>query len=325
MLIRTFHKPSRIKQSIGIGILGIVALFLLWKGGIFVYTKFTTSTVDTGGIVIWETVSLEGNIYGENGFPVYTHVLKDTKGNNYFLKGYTINLNKYTGTIGIGGTVKEIYKETPVIEVNAVKIPDQSLIIKGNSYFLVKDLLMLDFSNQPQLSVKRNNTEIQVFFNDKPLFTIEHFLCSKVLKDKWCNYLIQDYDKNQKENFDSYRGYTFYRQSPEIRTTFDNNTFGYIFKNVDDAILLNISSMIRIVNKNFILSNKEKIIEQTCAKTDGTTLQDIISSTIEYENDPNHISLVVSGPTNKKHDMDCRVTFDMWNDRSMISVKATLK
>ncbi|MEI6774167.1 MAG: hypothetical protein WCL18_05205 [bacterium] len=48
-------------------------------------------------------------------------------------------------------------------------------------------------------------------FNDKPVVSIERFVCSKILKSRDCTYLITDYIQNNKDNFESYRSYTFYK------------------------------------------------------------------------------------------------------------------
>lgn len=48
-------------------------------------------------------------------------------------------------------------------------------------------------------------------FNENPVVNIERFVCSKILKSRDCTYLITDYIKNNKDTFESYRGYTFYK------------------------------------------------------------------------------------------------------------------
>jgi hypothetical protein len=71
--------------------------------------------------------------------------------------------------------------------------------------------MYLDFSSQPQLSASKSGNNIQVWFNKDLVVNIERFVCSKILKSHDCTYLITDYIKNNKDNFDSYRTYTFYK------------------------------------------------------------------------------------------------------------------
>jgi hypothetical protein len=55
------------------------------------------------------------------------------------------------------------------------------------------------------LSAKKEKKEIQIFYEKQKVSSIERFLCSRVLRQRDCTYLIEDYSNNQKENFDSYR------------------------------------------------------------------------------------------------------------------------
>jgi hypothetical protein len=48
---------------------------------------------------------------------------------------------------------------------------------------------------------------------------------------------------------------------------FDGNQFGYIFKNVEDSILLDISSNIKIVDPEIIISAESKQIMDACKFT----------------------------------------------------------
>jgi len=54
-------------------------------------------------------------------------------------------------------------------------------------------MLYLDFKNQPNLSAKKNDKEIQIFYKDEKISNIERFLCNRVLRQRDCNYLIEDY------------------------------------------------------------------------------------------------------------------------------------
>ncbi len=143
-----------------------------------------------------------------------------------------------------------------------------------NRYFFVNDLVYLDFSTQPQLSAMKSGSDIQVFFNNEPIVHIERFVCSKILKMRDCTYLITNYIQTNKDNFESYRSYTFYKHSTGFWTTFDDHEYGFIFKDISDDMILDISNMFRIVNQQFVLDNKMNLIQFNC-KNDFTELRTI--------------------------------------------------
>jgi len=120
--------------------------------------------------------------------------------------------------------------------------------------------------------------------------SIERFICSKILKSRDCSYLIADYIQNKKDDFTSYRSYTFYKHGTGFWTTFDDNLFGFLFKDISDDTILDISTMFRIVNIDFVLENKLDLIKSTC-QNDFVQFSSIDSEgTINY-NDPYTITL----------------------------------
>jgi len=88
------------------------------------------------------------------------------------------------------GEIVEIYKGMPIVDVAVMKLATAGLIIKGNSYLFIKDLIFLDFAEQQQLSANKSGKNITIYFNKEPVFDIERFLCSKILQDKDCNSII---------------------------------------------------------------------------------------------------------------------------------------
>lgn len=319
MLIRTFHKQKNIKKIIFIMIWIIAWIFLIFKLANIIYTKYTNQSISTENWSIWEKIKILWSIETENKFPLYTHKIWDTKWKSIFLKSNTINLNKFDWEKEILWLVLEFYKWSPIVQVDTIKIPDQNLIIKNNTYFFVNDLFYLDFSNQNQLSAQKTK-DIEILLDWEKIFSVERFLCSKVLKNKNCNYLIDDYDQTQKENFDSLRWYTFYKHGTWLRTIFDWDMFGYIFKNVEESVILDISSMIRIVDKNFISTNKSEQIKEVC-KTEEKQLKQIIFSKIDYENNKNLITLIIDWSAENKKSISCEITFDMRNERKITETK----
>lgn len=293
----------------------IVWIIVVAKISNSIYTKITEPN-QSQGFVIGETINFDGEITAENNFPLYTHKITNKKWDSVFLKSSTINLNKHIWKLEINWKIKDIKKWTPIIDVIAIKFPEQWLIIKNNIYFFVKDMLYIDFSNQSQLSARKEKKEIQIFYEKQKLSSIERFLCSRVLRQRDCTYLIEDYGKSQKENFDSYRWYTYYKHWSGLRTVFDGNMFWYIFKDIEEETMLSLSNIIRIVDKNFIISNKKEEIKKACSEK-WENIDQIGTSSIQYEDD-NEVIVTVEW---SKNDNKCKVTFDMRNERKVIKVQ----
>jgi hypothetical protein len=135
--------------------------------------------------------------------------------------------------------------------------------------------------------------------------------------------LIADYNDKKKDNFDSIRWYTYYKHGSDIWITFDDEHFGYVFKNIDDTMMLDLSNMIRIVNKDFVMENKMSLIRTGCADS-KTYLQTIQDASMNYHN-PQMISLLLTGRTDTDQQASCSIVFDDRNDRTVKSAEFTLQ
>lgn len=267
-----------------------------------------------------QEVTIKGYLSPDNNFPYYTHSIIDTTKNKVGLKSASINLNSYSGQVEVIGTVEKFLKLTPIVEVTAIKLPSQRVIIKNNTYYFADDFFLLDFSDQPQLSAMGSGKEIVVLFDGKPVVEIERFLCGIILKGKTCTALINDYIANGKDNFTSLRGYTFYKHNDTTWIVFEGDSFGYVFKNIEDDMVLNLSNMITLVNKEFVIKNKSAVIWKTCS-AESDPMQKIINTKIKYSFN-GIITLNVTGETKEKNTTDCSLAFDPWNNWSVKKISA---
>ena len=258
----------------------------------------------------------------DNHFPSYTHILE---GNDQKIgvKSTSINLNNYLWDIEAVGEIIDFDKWLPVVDINILKLAKPGLIIKGNIYLFIKDLLYFDFSQQSQLSANKSGKDISVYFNEEPVFSVERFLCSKILTDKNCNSIVENYLGSQKSFFTSSWGYAFYKHAENTWTVFDGNIFGYMFKHTKDDTLLDLSNMIRIVNKNFVLSNKENVVYEQC-KNESDSLKKITYTKIGFT-DPYYLALTVEWMTTANKEVTCTVTFDLWDERHPIKTQFEIK
>lgn len=303
-----------------------IILLLLFGGIFFLYqikSYFTANTQEevwtweifSGQQITshkkWERIKFAGNLTVDNHFPLYTHIITrwlETIG----LKSPSINLNDYLWEVEIVWNIIDIAKGVPVVEVEILKLAKPWLIIKENSYLFIKDLIFFDFNEQQQLSANKSGKNIGIYHDKIPIFDVERFLCSKILKDKDCNEIIESYLRGQKEFFNSSRWYTFYKQNNKNWAVFDGNIFGYMFKNIEDDILLDISNMVKIINKDFVLANKKDLIKKICHNTEDK-LKNIEFSRVWF-NDPYFLVINIEWTTSDQKKCTCNVTFDLWDE-----------
>jgi len=104
---------------------------------------------------------------------------------------------------------------------------------------------------------------------------------------------------------------------------FDGNIFGYMFKNIADETVLDISTMVKIVNKDFVIANKKQLIKDKCVNgNDG--LKTIDFSKVSFT-DPYFLMVSVEGESKNKKDCVCDVTFDLRNEWTPTAVQFTVK
>lgn len=314
MLIRSFQRRDmRKKRIFGLLLLLLVAILVWTVGGNITEYYHQQSVLPVQSLKIGETMTFDGTINTTNKFPIYTHTVYNKDSVKIFLKSSSVNLNTYEGQyVSLKWEIKEIYKWAPIIDVTEIKISNEGLAIQDNTYIFSKDLLILDFKDQNQLSAKRTDREIEVYYGNKKIFTIERFICSTIYKSGNCDDLISDYEKNQKDSFDSYRGYTYYKHWTGLRTVFDGNQFGYIFKNVEDSILLDISSNIKIIDAEDIIAIQEKKINEACG------FSSILGGEI-IEKDESSMHTRFSGEKDWS-EYECAITFDTQNEWDILEV-----
>lgn len=316
MLIRSFQRKDIKKKRIFTLIwIGIIIIFV-WIIGNSVKDYYKQQEMlPTENLKAWQIISFEGKIKNTNKFPIYTHTIESKNGIKAYLKSSDINLNTYENqTITLKWTISEIYKWKPLIEVNEVKILDEWLALNDNIYMFSKDFLLLDFKNQNQLSAKRTDREIEVYYGKEKIFTIEHFICSKIYKNGNCDQLIDEYEVNQKDSFTSYRGYTYYKHGTWLWTVFDGNSFWYIFKDIEDSILLDISSNIRMVDPEVLIETQWKKISEAC------NITTITMGTIK-EKKEDMMKVLFEGKDKEGNDKSCTITFDTKNDWNIINTE----
>lgn len=316
MLIRNFtgEKKKRKRKILLVTIIIGLALIIFNRK----FTNFDGNSWPQKEYKIGDKVSVEGIIKQENNFPHYTHKL-NTERQTIRLKSTVINLNTYTNkNIGIAGQVNEIYKGTPVIDVSSIDDSENHLFIKNNKYIFGKELLLLDFSKQPNMSASKSGHDISITYQWNTIMNIETFGCTKVTSNNDCKKILFDYQVGEKDNFVSFLWYTFYRHEKNNRISFNNELYGYIFKPDSDDTILNISHMIYIIDKNFLLEFKKNLIDQYCIK-DDEKLTNIQESTLEIL-DNDLVKRTVQGDISWWKKSTCKLVLNLTKDRKVEDV-----
>ncbi len=311
MIIRQLKRDKalmRIKNLIVIWVsIVLIVLIILFYKNIkwFIYEWFTKKSE----IMRWP-VSIEGTISKKNDYPRYTHTII-TKDKTIWIKSSTLNLNNYIWKlVSISGEYDT--KNNNIINVDALKLEKEKIIVRWNQYTFLSTLVSFDFLDQQEVkAIQNDDTSISInVYNDKTT-TFQRFSCRKILKWQPCDAIIQDYESKWKEVFESIQWYKFYKHADKYRLTFDNN-YWYIFKDITDENMLNLSNSFKIINEKFIIDNKLEEIQNNC-KNDTDSSTEIVKSDLQYGSENNIIQIILDTKTEKWKNAKCSLTFDIWN------------
>lgn len=311
MLIRNFQKKRNFRKLTKNILIIVIGAIIVFKVTNFVYYEITKDS----NLNWQQELSFYWEISVENNFPLYTHKISNTKGDYVFLKSSYINLNSYSGYLEVFGKINEIRSWTPILDVESLKFPDQWLVLKNNNYLFVKDMIYLQFEQQTDLSAIRDDKEIHIYYDNRKIGSIERFVCSRALRQKDCSYLIEDYSNSQKDNFDSYWWYTYYKHWTGLRTMFDWKIFGYIFKDIEEENMLNLSHLIRLIDSNFVVANKKDILTESCNKI-WANINQIGHTSIQYD-DNNEIIVIIDIDKDKS----CKNTINIRDQRTITNTE----
>ena len=273
--------------------------------------------------IIGEDITLEWKIYSWENSDYYDIILKSDI--DYWLRSKDFDLKKFIWEYTeIKGKTYSFYKDLPIIDVTTIKIPNKNIIVEKNNYTFTKYLIRFKFNKQNELKADLSEDDsIEITYDWQPVATIEIFLCNKINKVQDCESLAMNYKYSNKDFFDSYWWYKFYRYDEKAWITFNDDMFGYIFKNIDDETMLDLSSTIEIINKEFVLTNKKTVILDEC-QTNWESTNQIDDSKLEPKKE-RLLSLTIQGETNKKRRSTCEITFDLRNSRKPEKISLEFK
>jgi len=320
MVIRNINKwkPS-IKKLVFITILLTLVIFALVK--IFSLPSQDEALLenipDLPSYVEWEHVIASWKLRLDNNFPYYTHILDVSETEKFGLKSTHINLNNYTGVVEVEWSIGTIVKSLPVINLETLKLFDSNLIIKDNSYFFVDDLLYFDFADQNWFSVIKTGNTIKILFQDLLILTIERTVCNQVIETQNCDYIAGILKDKGIERFTSYLNHDFYRYGTGgSRITFNKDIYSYIITPINQETMLDISSIMSILDSKYVMTKKQIIIADKCQQ-DGEKLDNSKISEIHMtHNSLQQITLILKWQTTANNKAICTLTLDLRDDRA---------
>lgn len=324
MVIRNLdrRKPS-VKRLVFITILLAAVVFALIKIFNLPWQEedLLENIPDLPDYTEWEHVVSSWKLYLSNHFPYYTHVLDVSETEKFGLKSSHINLNDYSWSIEVEWSITTIVKSLPVIDLKILKLFDDNLIVKNNSYFFVDDLLYFDFADQNGFGVTKTWNTIEILFQDLLLITIERSVCNQVTDAKNCNHIAGVLKDKGVDRFTSYLNHDFYKYGTGgAWITFNKDIYSYIFTPINQETMLDISSITSILDSKYVMVKKQAIIAEKCQKDwekfDTTKIAEIHMSHANLQ----EINLILKWKTVENNTATCMLTFDLWQERATKNV-----
>lgn len=309
MIIRKLNKDKKwpIKTIVIIILVTIflIVIFFEYPNILKHIDIWTNNYILNNGVnILWKIEKIEEMWYNE-----FFLVNKDSK---ILLKNYPQNIdNLIWNNVLINWEVKEI-ADTELFFIKFIKDLDQNTIIENNIYTFANELVIFNTKEMPSVVPYKQWNKITIYYKNNPLIDISSFGCSKVSASRDCKQLINDFDLNENEYFDSYNWLVYYKIDDNKWELFNDTLLWYYIQTKDDDVLLNISSVIDIINSDYILNNKKDLILNSCEYLVSIDDIDIIWQDWSI--------IIVDAKWNNKDKQDtrCKTSFDLMKDWKIV-------
>ncbi len=309
MIIRKLNKNKKLYLKTVV-IFILVAIFL-----IVIFYKYSNIL---GQIKFWSN-----NFSWSNGTNIFWKIEKIEKVgyNEYILKNNEIQIivKNYPQSIDSliwnnilsNWEIKEI-GDNKVFFIKYIKDFDNNILIENNIYTFANELIIFNTKEMPSVVPKKQWNKIIIYYKNNPLIDISTFGCSKISASNNCKQLIDDFDLNENEYFNSYNWLFYYKIDKNRWEAFNDTLLWYYMETKDDDVLLNLSSVIEIINSDYISNNKKELIINNCKDIFNITNIDIIWQNWSI------IIIDVKWKNQDKKDTQCEVRFDIMNERKIV-------
>ncbi len=266
MELRKIHSKKKRNYKI---FFAITAAFAIVIALITTINSFTTDGTSSETLSWAQQLSLRGTIRPnlENS-KVFSHIIsQDNK--IFWLKSSSIDLNNFSGQVDIQGYIINEVDNTSIIEVTVITSTETTpKITKKNSLSLWEKWLFIDFKDDTTYEVALEKSDIIIKQNNEIVLKISNFLCDQKDPAKNCKKFTNP-ENNTVQPFASTNRNTYYKlPDSKNRVVSQDNQNWFLLSPKDDTVLVNLSSYIIFLNKEYIKNNFENKITENCEKND---------------------------------------------------------
>lgn len=180
------------------------------------------------------------------------------------LKNYPKNIdNLIWNNVVAKWEIKNI-DNNQIFILKSIKDLDNNIVIEKNIYTFTNELLNINAGEMPWIVLYREWDKIIIYYKDKLLMEISTFECSKVSSSRNCKEMIDDFDLDENEYFNSYNWLVYYKIDENKRIFFNDMLLWYYINTKRDDELLNISSIIEVIDSDYIRDNKKDLLSKPC-------------------------------------------------------------
>jgi len=304
MLIRKHHKNE--KWPLWVIVILILAV-VFYKYHSYLWNinrnKKNLQEIDYTNIQ-WTIEKLEKIWYSE-------YFLKNNK-SRLLLKNYPKNIdNLIWKNVIIQWESKTIGKDQ-IFLIKSLKDLDNNIFIEDENYLFANDLLILNAKQIPWLIINIEWDKIIIYYQNSPLVNISTFGCSKISTSRNCKNMIDDFESNENEYFNSYNWIVYYKLQENKWNIFNDLFLWYYFETQEDKTLLNISSIINIINSDYVRYNKKSLVTNYCKEL--LSIDDINIIWKEW----NILIVNATWKDKDKKKSECNIKFDLMDQRKII-------
>ncbi|PID34894.1 MAG: hypothetical protein CR971_00850 [candidate division SR1 bacterium] len=289
----------------------LIIFFLLFFSFILLFTNTQHSTLEEDSYV-----SFSGILTVDNNYPLYTHLL-DQGSQQMYVKSTRIDLNAFVGKqiLVKGHKIEE--NNSSVLDVALVYAVDQRYILRDKQYIFPKKFFLLDINDDENLSVKVGSNTVAVSYDKMPAFTINAFVCNKIIPNQDCGVLRKNLVNTYVKSFTSPLGYQFLQGTGNVWYVLEKDTpIGYRFSPSDAEYLVNLSYIFHPLDGKLITHRNRYLIERQCL-TKNMTLSKIKNIKKQHIKGGKYLQLAlqlsVKDMHGKTEDLTCDMLVDLWD------------
>lgn len=327
------NKPKKKTVSVSTFIVSLIMVaalvsivFLKWNDIMwFFWVEEEIDDVEVSyWLSVWDEVAFSGSISADWDMENYTHSYMSKEYWEIWLKSKNLILNNYSDNVYFEWVVERIYHDMPIVlvttiynlendesestgdtletwdneEIQVKYLPNLWLYF-GEEFF--KQYSLLNDGDWSILKIKNLETNI--------ISSINYFKCDKASQSSEnCEYLNNLYATASSSKLVDKYGVSYYKD-PEVNSWFFSNDsmFGYKINDEDESLVRNLSTLMVVVNKNFVEKNVLSNVWSLC-KVDHSSIEKVEKSELSYKN--SNFYYLVEWLDSSKNKINCELKVD---------------